>query len=164
MSKKLTIRVLLLLLVSLGVFIACSVISVFIPRHGTAAHVSDLKAVYAKAGSPIADSFTNSLIQKFPFAGSIGWKLIFFKDTALFLSGKIDTNGLPQFISSHPDTKFLWSGAGSEIEEGWPSATDYPTTTWTNVWFETEWKFQGYPMSIQGQLDLRSNLVTIRIW
>ncbi len=164
MSKKITIRVLLLLVAAFGAFIVYSVASVFIPRQGTAIRVSDLQAVYAKAGPRIASTFTNSLIQKFPFGGPIDWKLIFFKDTALFLSGKVDTNGLHQFISSNPDTRFLWSGAGSEIEEGWPSAKDYSTTTWTNLWFKTEWDVQGYPTSIEGRVDLRSDLVTFQVW
>ncbi len=165
MTKKLTIRIVCLLVAVFAGFIAYSVASAFIPRHGTAAHVSDLRPVYAKAGTRIAFTFTNSLIQRFPFDGPIDWKLMFFKDTALFLSGRVDTNGLHQFIVSHPATRFIWTGAGSEIEEGWPSDKVWPrTTTWTNVWFKTEWNVEGYPTSIEGRVDTRSRLFTFQIW
>jgi hypothetical protein len=152
----------LLLVVALGIFVLYSVLSIFIDRHGTAARVSDLQKVYSKAGPQIAATFTNSLIQQFPFDGPIDWTLIFFKDPMVFLYGKVDTNALHKFISSHPDTRFLWSGAGNEIEEGWPSGKDYPTTTWTNIIFQTEWVVDGYEASIQGTVDFRSRIVTIR--
>ena len=166
MPKKITVRVLLLLVAAFGVFIAYSVVSVFIPRQGTAARISDLQAVYAKAGPRIASTFTNSLIQKFPFDGPINWKLIFFKDTAVFLYGKVETNGLHQFISSHPDTRFLWMGDSNECEEGWPRTNKcWPATTiWTNVWFNTGWDVPGSPTSIDGRVDLRSGTVAFRVW
>jgi hypothetical protein len=165
MKKSLIIRVVLFLVAAFGIFVVYSVVSVFIPRHGTVAHVSDLQAVYAKAGPSIGSTFTNSLLQKFPFEGPIDWKLIFFKDTALFLSGRVDTNGLHQFISSHPDTRFIWTGADSEVEEGWPSDKVWPTTTeWTNIWFKSEWTVEGYPTSIEGSVDLRSDLASFQIW
>jgi hypothetical protein len=162
MSKKITIRVVLFLAVAFGIFVVYSVVSVFIPRHGTVASVSDLKKVYDKVGGPIATAATNSLIQQFPFDGPIGWKIIFFKDTMVFLNGKVDTNRLHQFISSHPDTRFLWSGAGNESEEGWPSGKDYPTTTWTNIWFRSDWVVEGYEAMTEGRVDLRSCIVTFR--
>jgi hypothetical protein len=164
MSKKIAIQIGALLLVAFGIFVLCGVVSIFIPRHGTAAHVSDLQTVCAKAGPGFTSTFTNSFVQKFPFDGPIDWKLIFFKDTALFLSGRVDTNKLEQFIISQPDTKFDWSGVDNAFEEGWPSAKDYPTTTWTNIWFRKEWKFEGYPMSIEGTVDIQSDSVTFRIW
>jgi hypothetical protein len=166
MKKTLTILAVLALAVMFGAFVVYSVVSV-LPRHGTAACVSDLQqAVYAQAGPRIGSTFTNSLVQKFPFDGPVDWKLIFFKDTALFLSGRVDTNGLHQFISSHPDTKFIWSGSRNEGEEGWPSDNKcWPaTTTWTNVWFRNEWNFEGYPTSIEGRVDLRSGSATFQIW
>ncbi len=162
MSKKITIRVVLLLVVAFGVFVIYSVSSLFIPRYGTVASVSGLRKVYDKVGGPIATASTNSLIQQFPFDGPIGWKIIFFKDTMVFLNGKVDTNRLHQFISSHSDTRFLWSGAGNESEEGWPSGKDYPTTTWTNIWFRSDWVVEGYEAMTEGRVDLRSCIVTFR--
>jgi hypothetical protein len=164
MSKKLTIRVVLSLAAAFGIFIVYSVVSLFIPRYGTVASASDLKRVYAKVGGPIAASCTNSLIQQFPFDGPISWKIIFFKEPIVFLNGKTDTNRLHQFISSHPDTRFIWSGAGNEGEEGWPNGKDYPSTTWTNLWFKTVLVIEGYDAVIEGQIDLQSCLGTIRSW
>ena len=161
MSKKITIRVVLLLVTAFGVFVVYSVASVFIDRHGTVASVSDLQKVYGKAGPQIAATFTNSLIQHFPFDGPIDWKLILFKDPMVFLYGKVDTNALHQFISSHPDTRFLWSGAGNELEEGWPSGKEYATTTWTNIDFRSDEVVDGYGASIQGTIDFRSRTVRI---
>jgi len=165
MTKKIIIRIVSLLVAVFAGFVVYSVASVFIPRHGTVAHVADLQPVYAKAGPRIASTFTNSLIQKFPFDGPIDWRLIFFKDTALFLSGRLDTNRLHQFIGSNPDTTFVWTSAGNEIEEGWPDDKGWPATpTWTNVWFKTEWNVKGYPTSIEGRVDVRSGLYTFQMW
>jgi hypothetical protein len=164
MSKKITIRVVLLLVGAFGVFVVYSVASLFIPRYGTVASVSDLQKVYNKVRGPIATASTNSLIQHFPFDGPIGWKIIFFKDPMVFLSGRVATNRLHQFISSHPDTRFLWSGAGNESEEGWPSSKDYPSTTWTNIWFKTDWVVEGYSAVIEGKIDLQSCVGTVQSW
>jgi hypothetical protein len=164
MSKKLTIRVVLSLAVAFGIFVVYSAVSLFIPRYGTVASASDLKRVYAKVGGPIAASCTNSLIQQFPFDGPISWKIIFLKEPIVFLNGKADTNQLHQFISNHPDTRFLWSGVGNESEEGWPDGKAYPTTTWTNIWFKTVLIIDGYDAVIEGQIDLQSRHGTIRSW
>ena len=162
MSKKVSIRVLLLLVVAFGIFVVYSVVSVFIPRHGTVASVSDLQKVYNEAGTQIAATFTNSLVQRFPFDGPVDWKFIRFKEPWVILTGRVDTNALHQFISSHPDTRFIWSGAGSELEEGWPSAKDYPTATWTNIWFRRDGVVEGYESTIEGKIDLRSCIVTVQ--
>jgi hypothetical protein len=162
MSKKITLRVVLLLVAAFGIFVVYSVISVFIPRHGTVTNISDLQKVYSKGGSQVAATFTNSLIQKFPFDGVIDWKLILFKEPMMFLTGRVDTNALHQFISDHSTTKFLWSGSGGEVEEGWPSVKDYPTTTWTNIFFDAPWVVEGYEADIHGTIDFQSRTVTIR--
>jgi hypothetical protein len=107
---KITIRVILLLVAAFGIFCVYSVASLFIPRHGEAARVSDLQRAFSKAGPEIAAVFTNSLIQKFPFDGVIEWRLILFKDPMLSLDGQVDTNALPEFISANPGTEFLDSG------------------------------------------------------
>jgi hypothetical protein len=80
----------------------------------------------------------------------------------VFLYGKVDTNTLHSFISSHPDTRFLWAGAGNEIEEGWPSGKEYVTTTWTNIIFRSDVVVDGYEASIQGTVDFHSHIVTIQ--
>lgn len=162
MSKKITIWVVLLLVVAFGIIVLYSVMSVFIPRKGTVTRVSDLEKVYSKAGPQVAATFTNSLIQKIPFDGPIDWKLILFKEPMMFLAGRVDTNALHQFIGDHASTRFLWSGAGNEIEEGWPSAKDYPTTTWTNISFDAAWVVEGYEADIQGTINFRTRMVTIR--
>ena len=162
MSKKIPIRVALLLALAFGIFVVYSVLSVFIPRHGTVVSVSDLQKVYNKAGPQIAATFTNSLIQTFPFDGPIDWKLIFFKEPWVILTGKVDTNLLYQLISSHPDARFLWSGAGNEIEEGWPSGKEYAATAWTNIWFKTHKVVEGYDSVIEGKIDLRSCIGSVQ--
>ena len=158
--KKTAFRVVLLLVVAFGIFGVYSVLSLFIDRHGTAGSVSDLQKVYNKAGSRIAATFTNSLIQKFPFDGPIDWKLIFFKDPMVFLYAKVDTNSLHQFISSHPDTRFLWSSVSGEVEEGWPSSKDYPGVKWTNIMFQTGHDSL-YGAAIDGTIELLSRDVVI---
>jgi hypothetical protein len=162
MSEKITIRIVLFLAAAFGIFILYSVVSVFIPRHGTVASVSDLEKVYSKAGPQVTATFTNSLIQKFPFDGPIDWKLIRFKEPMVFLTGRVDTNALRQFIGDHATTKFLWSGANNENEEGWPSSKDYPTTTWTNIWFDAVWIVGGYEADIKGTIDFRTRMATIQ--
>ena len=162
MSKKLTIRIVSLLAGAFGVFIVYSTASLFIPRYGTVGGVSELPKVYGKVGWPIATASTNSLIQQFPFDGPIGWRIIFFKEPMVFLSGRVATNRLHQFITSHPDTRFLWSGAGNEGEEGWPSSREYPSTRWTNIWFKTDWVVDGYGGAIEGNIDLQSCTGTIQ--
>ena len=107
---KITIRVILLLVAAFGIFCLCSVVSLFIPRHGEATHVSDLRRAFSKAGPEIEAVFTNSLIQTFPFDGTIEWHLTLFKDPYLSLDGQVDTNALPEFVSANPGTEFLWSG------------------------------------------------------
>ena len=160
--KRFTSVVILLLAVALGIFVVYPIVSLFIPRHGTVARVLDLQKVYNKAGPRIAATFTNSLIQKFPFNGPIDWKLILFKDSIVYLNGKVDTNALHQFITSNPGTKFMWTGADNEFETGWPNSKDYATTTWTNIIFKTEVVAGPYGTCIQGNLDLCSGLVTLQ--
>ena len=161
MSKKITIRVVLFLVMAFGIFVVYSIVSAVMTRQGTMANVSELQKVYSQAGPLVAATFTNSLIQKFPFDGPIGWKLIKFPDPMVFLTGRVDTNGLRQFISDHATTRFWWVGAGNETEEGWPSNKDYATTTWTNIWFEAMWVVGGYDANIRGNIDFRTRMVTI---
>jgi hypothetical protein len=146
-----------------GIFVVYLFIAEVITLHGTVTSVSDLQKVYGKGGRVVAATFTNSLIQKFPFDGPIDWKLIQFKEPIVFLTGRVDTNALRQFISDHATTRFLWSGAGNELEEGWPNAGVWPATTWTNIYFDSAWLVEGgYEADIQGQIDFQKRMVTIR--
>lgn len=149
-----------LLLVGLGIMV-CSIISAIRPRQGTVSSVSDLQTVYSDAGPQIAATFTNSLIQKFPFAGPVVWTRYIFKEPTVVLTGGVDTNAMHQFISDHPDTRFLWWGTKNESEEGWPSTKDYPTTTWTNIWFRMDEVVEGYEATIEGKINFQSRIATV---
>jgi hypothetical protein len=160
--KKIIIRTVLFVVAAFGIVYLGFVVSLFIPRHGTARSISDLQKVYSKGGPQIAATFTNSLIQKFPFDGPIDWRLIFVKEPELFLTGKVDTNALHQFINDHTNITFLWAAAGNEFEEGWPDSREYPTTTWTNLYFKGDWTVEGFNAQIRGNVDLRSRVVMLR--
>ena len=165
MSAKIpiTFRVASIILISsLAVFGLHSCYRSYIYDQGTGASISDLRRVFDKAGPQISATFTNSLIQKFPFDGPISWQLAFLKEPLLTLTGRVDTNALHRFISDHAATRFLWSGAGNEHEEGWPSGTDYPATKWTDIWFKTEWVVDGYAAVIEGTIDFQSCTARIR--
>jgi hypothetical protein len=131
----------IILIVALGIVFLWYTIKPFLGEHGSAGDVAALEKVYRKAGPLIATTFTNSLIQKFPFDGPVNWKLIFFKDTHVILLGKVDTNRLHQFISDNPSTQFVWDGIDTNGENygevGWPEAKIFPTTTWTNLFFRS---------------------------
>ena len=163
-SRIMTIvlAVVIIVAVAFGLDVLYCAWMVFIPHRGTVTNVSALHKVYNKAGPQIAATFTNSLIQQFPFTGPIDWRLFFFKDPCVVLVGKVDTNALHQFISSHPDTRFLWSGAGNEIEEGWPSGKEYARTTWTNIWFHTEKVVEEQASVIEGTVDFSTCMATVR--
>ena len=96
MSRKITIVrvVLLILAVVIGTGVLYCIWMVFIPHRGTVNSVPMLQKVYGKVGGPIASTFTNSLIQQFPFDGPIDWKIIFFKEPMVFLNGRVDSNAL----------------------------------------------------------------------
>jgi hypothetical protein len=163
MSKKITIRVVLLLVVAFGIFVVYSVVSLFIPRYGTVASVSDLQKAYNKVGGPIAATFTNSIIQQFPFDGPIGWKVIFFKDPMVFLNGKVNTDALHKFVSDNPAAQIFWSGVDANgrdwSADSWPSTSEYPTVTWKTMTFGTP--HDGRPSVIDGTVDLPSCKVLI---
>lgn len=161
MSKKLIIRVTLILVAICGIVAGFSILSVFLPRHGTVASVSDLQRVFNKAGPEIAVTFTNSLIQKFPFAGEIKWELGYFKVPHVTLSGKVDTNALRQFVVGHPSTLFAWSGADQKGQnwgtaESWPLGGENSRITWRSVSFKLDPAGGGSAAVIQGDVDFLS--------
>jgi hypothetical protein len=125
--------------------------------------------VYNKAGTEVGSTFTNSLIQTFPFDGPINWQFSLFKDPFVILTGKIDTNKLHQFIVDNPSTRFFWEGVGNNSEnyseEGWPDAKTYPTTTWTNVIFRfpdlEATNVEEYSAVIDGRMNLLLNTAQI---
>ncbi|HKW29422.1 MAG TPA: hypothetical protein VJT54_08810 [Verrucomicrobiae bacterium] len=167
--KKIIIRVVLLLVVVCGIFVVCSVLSVLIPRHGTVASVSDLQRVFNKAGPEIAVTFTNTLIQKFPFVGKVNWELGFFKMSYVTLSGKVDTNAFHQFVSEHPSTLFVWSGIDKNGKnwgsaENWPSGKGETAITWHSVSFKADPVGGGNAAVIQGEVQFPSCMGTVMSW
>ncbi|MGC9943032.1 MAG: hypothetical protein ABSE48_14470 [Verrucomicrobiota bacterium] len=161
-AMKFAIRVILLSVAAFVIFCVCSVVSLFIPRHGEAAHVSDLRSAFSKAGPEIEAIFTNSLIQKFPFDGTIEWRLTLFKDPYLSLDGRVDTNALRTFVSAHSGTQFYWSGTDDTNQnwfaDEWPTKKKYPSVTWTSITFGTPHTNQ-FGAVIDGTLDIVSNRV-----
>jgi hypothetical protein len=143
MSRKIlfTWNAAIILTVALGIVFLWHTIKLFVGEHGTVSSVSVLQKVYNKAGPEIAATFTNSLIQKFTFSGQVDWKLVFFKDPAVVLLGRVNTNALRQFISDNPSTQFIWDGIDKNGEncgeEGWPDAKEYSTTTWKGMFFRS---------------------------
>jgi hypothetical protein len=161
MVKKI-IRILVVLIAAFAIFVFCTVVSVFIPRHGQATHVSDLKGAFSKAGPWVEATFTNSLIQSFPFDGGIEWRLTLFKDPFLSLNGRVDTNALLKFVRANPDTRFFWSGTGSNGQnwsaDGWPTKEEYPSVNWTTMSFYTPHTNQ-FGADIDVTFDIISNRV-----
>ena len=165
---KLTItKVVLLVFTAFAVFILYSVGSLFIPRHGEATRVSDLRRPFSKAGPAIEAIFTNSLIQKFPFDGPIAWRLVLFKEPMLSISGRADTNALRAFVSAHPGTQFMWTGTdaagGNWLADEWPTTEEYPSVDWKTMKFGTPHTSQFSPV-IDGALDIVSNRVRFLIY
>ena len=129
----------IILIAALGIIYSLFIVKMLVGEHGTVNSVSVLQKVYNKAGPAIAATFTNSVIQKFPFDGPIDWRLQFLKDPMVILMGKVDTNALRQFIKDNPSTQFGWSGIDKNGQnwgaEGWPDAKEYPTVTWESMSF-----------------------------
>jgi len=160
MEMKIVIRAMLLLIAAFGIFVLYSVVSLFIPRHGTVTSVSDLPRVFSKAGPQFAATFTNSLIQKFPFDGPIHWKLVLFKDPWGYLNGRVDTNALHKFVTDNSGTQFRWFGTytngDEEDADDWPSKDEYPSVFWKSITFGTPHTNE-YTAVIDGTLDIVSN-------
>ena len=163
---KATVRVILLLVVAFGVFWLYSVVSLFIPRHGEASRVSDLQRAFSKAGPEIEATFTNSLIQKFPFAGAIAWRLTFLKDPFLSLDGRVDTNVLRTFVTANSGTQFFWDGTDASNQswfaDEWPTKEEYPSVKWMSMSFGTP-HTNRFGAVIDGTFDIVSNRVHFRI-
>jgi hypothetical protein len=166
MANKIIKWVLVLLVAAFGIFVVYPVVSLFIPRHGEAARVSDLQKVFRKVGPEFEATFTNSLIQKFPFDGAIAWRLILFKEPFLSLSGRVDTNALRAFVSANSSTQFYWSGtnaAGQDcFADEWPTKEEHPSVNWTRMRFGTPHTNQFGPV-IDGTFDFVSNRVRFLI-
>jgi len=163
---KITVRVILLLVAAFGIFCLYSVVSLFIPRHGEATRVSDLQRAFSKAGPEIEATFTNSLIQKFPFDGAIAWRLILFKEPFLSLSGRVDTNALRTFVRANSGTQFYWSGTDTNGQDWsadeWPTKDEYPSVHWKSMMFGTPHTNQ-FSAVIDGTFDIVSNRVLFLI-
>lgn len=166
MAKKIIKWVLVLFIAACGIFVVYPVVSLFIPRHGEATRVSDLHRVFRKAGPEFEAAFTNSLIQKFPFDGSIAWRLILFKEPFMSLSGRVNTNALRAFVSGNSSTQFYWSGtnaAGQDcFADEWPTKEENTSVNWTSMRFGTPHTNQ-FGAVIDGTVDIVSNRVRFLI-
>ncbi|MEJ0090754.1 MAG: hypothetical protein WDM80_13550 [Limisphaerales bacterium] len=160
MAKKIIKWGLVLLVAGFGSFVVYGVISLFIPRHGEAIHVSELKKAFSKAGPEIEAAFTNSLIQKFPFSGTIVWRLTLLKDPFLTLDANVDPNALRAFIAANSGTQFFWSGTDGSNQnwfaDEWPTKEEYPLVNWTSISFGTTHTNQ-FGAVINGTFDIVSN-------
>jgi len=168
MNRKTLIKIALLGVAALGIILIYQIARQFMGEHGVADNVSNLQKVYQKGGAQVAATFTNTLIQKFPFDGPINWRLQYLKAPCVILTGKVDTNALHRFISDHPTTEFIWSGVnangGDNLETGWPDPKDYPTTSWKSMWFQTENVVGKYPSVIKCWVAFPTCNVTIQSW
>ena len=162
MAKKIITWIVVLLVAAFGIFVVYPVVSLFIPRHGEVSHVSDLQKTFTEAGTEIEATFTNSIIQKFPFDGTITWRLTLVKDPFLSLDGRVDTNALRKFISANSGTQFFWSGTDASNQDWnadeWPTKEDYPSVKWTTMRFGTPHTNQ-FGAVIDGRIDIDSNKV-----
>ncbi len=162
MAKKIINWIAVLLGAGFLIFVVCPIVSLFIPRYGEATRVSDLQRAFGKAGPEIEATFTNPLIQSFPFEGAIEWRLTFFKDPFLSLDGRADTNALRTFVSANSGTQFYWSGTDTNGQDRsvdeWPTKDDYPSVHWKSIMFGTPHTNQ-FGAVIDGTFDIVSNRV-----
>lgn len=162
MGKKPVTWIILLLVTAFGIFIIYPIVSLFIPRHGEVGHISELQNTFREAGAEIEATFTNSLIQRFPFDGPITWRLTFMKDPFLSLHGRVDTNALRAFVSTNSGTQFFWSGtdtAGHDwAADEWPTKEEYPSVNWTRMGFRTSDTNQ-FTAVIEGTFDMVSRFI-----
>ena len=165
MSRKNSI-----ILITLVALAALGVIAfkTFVYDHGTVSKVGLLKRVFNRAGTQINATFTNSLIQQFPFEGPIAWKLQFIKMQQVILSGKIDTNALRQFARDHSSTNFIWYGVGKngqnwEAEE-FPTAEEMANLKTFNGAFRVNPVGGGYAAVIEGSFEFPACIGVLRSW
>jgi hypothetical protein len=129
---------------------------------GRVSSVAALHRPFTKAGSQIAATFTNSLIQTFPFKGDIEWRLGFIKDPMLSVTGEVDTNALQKFISANSGIQFFWSGTDASgrdwSADEWPTKDAYPSVNWKTMTFGTP-HTNGFTAVIDATLDIVSNRV-----
>jgi hypothetical protein len=129
---------------------------------GWVSSVAALHRPFTKAGSQIAATFTNSLIQTFPFKGDIEWRLGFIKDPMLSVAGDVDTNALQKFVSANSGIQFFWSGTDTNGQDWsadeWPTKDAYPSVNWKTMTFGTP-HTNGITAVIDATLDIVSNRV-----
>lgn len=170
MARKIpTIRIAKIILFAVLAIIALRfVCKPFLSEHGTVSNVSVLQKVFQRGGPEIAATFTNSLIQRFPFDGNVDWVLQHFKMPQVVLSGKVDTNALHQFVRDHPSTRFIWSVVDKSgqnwIAEEWPTAEEYARIARGSVWFKVLPDGGGYAAVIEGEVEFPSRVGTVRSW
>ena len=161
--------VVIILAVAFGLNVLYCAWIMFVPHRRTVTNVSALQRVYHRAGPQIALTFTNSLIQRFPFEGKVDWELGFFKAPRVVLSGKVDTNALRQFVSDHPSILFAWSGVDKNGQnwfaaENWPSTEENARIIWDSVSFQVDPVGGGYAAVIQGEVKFPSCMGWVSSW
>jgi hypothetical protein len=133
---------------------------------GSVSSVPDLQRVFAKAGPQLEATFTNALIQTFPFKGTIEWRLGFIKDPMLSVAGSVDTNALRAFVSANSGTQFFWSGTDANGQnwsaDEWPAKDEYPSVHWRSIAFGTPHTNE-FSAVIDATLDIVSNRVHFSI-
>ena len=153
---------LIALVVALVFFGLRWVYHVVIFDQGRVSSVAALQRPFTKAGSQIAATFTNSLIQTFPFKGEIEWQLGFIKDPMLSVAGDVDTNALHKFVSANSGIQFFWSGTDTNRHnwsaDEWPTKDEYPSVNWKTMTFGTP-HMNEFIAVIDATLDIVSNRV-----
>lgn len=129
---------------------------------GRVGSTSGLQRVFAKAGPQIAATFTNALIQTFPFKGDIAWRLGLIKDPMLSVVADADANAIRQFVIANSEAQFFWSGVDTNgrswSTDEWPTKDEYPSVHWRSMTFGTPHTNTGTAV-IDGTLDVVSNRV-----
>ena len=124
--------------------------------------VAALQRPFTKAGPRIAVTFTNSLIQTFPFKGDIEWRLGFIIEPMLSVAGDVDTIVLQKFVSANSGGRFFWSGTDANGQnwsaDEWPIKDKYPSVNWKTMTFGTPHTNQVTAV-IDATLDIVSNRV-----
>lgn len=138
MRKQRVVQIVsLVAILAIGSVILWHAFRFFAGERGVANGVSDLFEVYRKAGSAVGSTFTNSLIQQFPFEGPIDWHLGYWADPFVSLSGRVNSNALHRYIAANASVQFIWSGVntnGQDVsEEGWPNEKEHQATVWRSL-------------------------------
>ena len=137
--------------------------------HGTAKSIPEMAKIYKKAGVLISATYTNSLVQEFPFDGKIDWQLQFIAEPLLILNGNINSNGFHSMILKNQSTRFFWTGIdkdGKEISPDGNFSTEAESreVVWRQMFFKATQKVQGYEACIEGSVDFASGVAVLKTY